>query len=187
MVLEIQPLDRGKHQRDTFNCDIDSLNRYIRKQASQDLKRKIATVFVLIDSPNPQVIAYYTLSAYTVEITELDNALAKSLPRYPLLPATLLGRLAVDINCRGQSFGELMLIDALKKSLAATTTVASVALIAEAIDETAANFYRKYGFQEFKSNPQKLYLPMRSIKELCQSFGISLLFFPFIWLFPLTF
>ena len=166
MVLVIEPLDRSKHQRDTFNCGIDSLDRYIRKQASQDLKRKIATVFVLIDSPNPQVIAYYTLSAYTIEITELDNTLAKSLPRYPLLAATLLGRLAVDINYRGQHFGELILIDALKKSLAATTKVASLALIAEAIDETAANFYRKYGFQKFKSNPQKLYLPMRSIKEL---------------------
>jgi predicted GNAT family N-acyltransferase len=166
MVLVIEPLDRNKHQRDTFSCGIDSLDCYLRQQAAQDLKRKIATVFILIDSPNTEIIAYYTLSAYTVEITELDNVLAKKLPRYPLLPATLLGRLAVDINYRGQHFGELMLIDALKKSLAATTTVASLALIAEAIDETAANFYRKYSFQQFKSNPQKFYLPMGSIKEL---------------------
>lgn len=172
MVLVIELLDRTKHQRDTFNCGINSLDRYIHKQASQDLKRKIATVFVLTDSPDTKVIAYYTLSAYTVEITELDHALTKNLPRYPLLPATLLSRLAVDINYRGQHFGELMLIDALKKSLTATTTVASVALITEAIDETAASFYRKYGFQEFKSNREKLYLPMRTIKELCQAFSI---------------
>jgi len=172
MVLKIEPLAPNKHKRGNFCCGIDSLDNYIHKQASQDLTRKIATVFVLIDSPHTEVIAYYTLSAYKVEITELDNSLAKRLPRYPLFPATLLGRLAVDRHYRGQHLGELMLIDALKKALAATRTVASLAIISEAIDETAANFYRKYGFQEFKQNPRKLYLPMKSIRELCQNFNI---------------
>lgn len=166
MVLKIEPLDRSKHQRVSFCCGIDSLDNYLRKQASQDLKRKIATVFVLIDSPDSEVIAYYTLSAYTVEITELENSLARSLPRYPLLPATLLGRLAVDRNYRNRNLGELMLIDALNKALEATETIASLAVIAEAINDTAANFYRKYGFQEFRQNPHKLYLPMKSIAQL---------------------
>lgn len=166
MVLKIEPLDRSKHQRASFCCGIDSLDNYFRKQASQDLKRKIATVFVLVDSPDTEVIAYYSLSAYTVEIIELENSLAKSLPRYPLLPATLLGRLAVDRNYRDRHLGELMLMDAFFKALEATETVASLAVIAEAINDTAANFYRKYGFQEFKQNPNKLYLPMKSIVKL---------------------
>lgn len=87
------------------------------------------------------VLAYYTLSSYTVDITVLDEAFAKRLPRYPLLPATLLGRLGVDNSQKGKRLGELMLVDALKKSLDVAMQVASVAVIAEALDEEAASFY----------------------------------------------
>lgn len=172
MALKIEPLNSKQHDRSSFECGVESLDRYLRKTANQDLKKKIATVFVLVDSANDNIIAYYTLSSYTVEITELDNSLVKRLPRYPLLPATLLGRLAVDRNYRGQRLGELMLVDALRKSLVATEKVASIAVIAEAIDEKAVSFYRKYGFRSFTGNTMKLYMTMQSIKELCQSEGL---------------
>ncbi|WP_019503031.1 N-acetyltransferase [Pseudanabaena sp. PCC 6802] len=169
MVLKIEPLDSRRHNRSDFSCGKGSLDNYIRKQASQDLKRRSATVFVLIDDPDPDVLAYYTLSAYTINITVLDEAFAKHLPRYPQLPATLLGRLAVDRKQKGKRFGELMLVDALRKALHASTQVASLAAIAEAIDEDAVSFYIKYGFQQFQQNPMKLYLPMKSIAELFQT------------------
>ncbi len=172
MVLTIEPLDSGRHHRSHFCCGEDSLDNYIRKQASQDLKKKVAIVFVLVDFPNTDVIAYYTLSAYTIELANLNKSFAKQLPRYPLLPATLLGRLAVDRTYQGQHFGELMLIDALTKALLATAQIASLAVIAEALDSPAANFYQKYGFEKFKQNPMKLYLPMKSVQELCQSLNI---------------
>ena len=172
MVLKIEPLGGRKHIRSDFSCGKDSLDNYIRKQASQDLKRRVATVFVLVDDPDLNVLAYYTLSLYSVDITVLDEAFAKHLPRYPLLPATLLGRLAVDNRQKGKRFGELMLVDALRKSLDVSTQVASLAAIAEALDEEALNFYIKYGFQQFKQDPMKLYLPMKSIEELCQTLGI---------------
>ena len=166
MVLKIEPLDSRKHVRSDFSCGKDSLDNYIRKQASQDLKRRVATVFVLLDDPELNVLAYYTLSAYTVDVTVLDQAFAKHLPRYPLLPATLLGRLAVDSRQKGQRFGELLLVDALRRSLDVAAQVASLAVIAEALDEEALNFYIKYGFQQFKQDPTKLFLPIKSIEEL---------------------
>ena len=172
MALQIEPFNSKHHNRSAFKCEVESLDRYLRFTANQDLKKKIATVFVLVDSPNNNIIAYYTLSSYIVEITELDNSLVKRLPRYPLLPATLLGRLAVDRNYRGRRLGELMLVDALRKSLMATEKVASLAVIAEAIDEKAVLFYRKYGFRSFSGNTMKLYMTMQSIKELCQSQGL---------------
>ncbi|MEG4938772.1 GNAT family N-acetyltransferase [Microcoleus sp. F4-D5] len=172
MVLTIELLDSSRHHRELFCCGQDSLDNYIRKQASQDLKKKVAIVFVLVESPNTDVIAYYTLSAYTIELADLNEYFAKKLPRYPLLPATLLGRLAVDRTYQGQHLGELILIDALTKALLATAQVASLAVIAEALDEPAANFYQKYGFQKFKQNPMKLYLPMKSVEELCQNSNI---------------
>lgn len=166
MVFKIEPLDSSKHVRSDFCCGKDSLDNYIRKQASQDLKRRVATIFVLINDPDLNILAYYTLSSYTVEITVMDETFAKHLPRYPLLPATLLGRLAVDNRQKGNRFGELMLVDALHKSLDVSKQVASLAVIAEALDEEAVTFYIKYGFQQFKQEPMKLYLPMKSIEEL---------------------
>jgi predicted GNAT family N-acyltransferase len=172
MVLRIDPLDSRRHVRSDFCCGKDSLDNYIHKQASQDLKRRVSTVFVLTDDPDINVLAYYTLSTYTIEIQELDQAFAKQLPRYPLLPATLLGRLAVDQKQKGKGFGELLLIDALKKSLYASVQVASLAVIAEALDEEASNFYIKYGFQQFRQAPLKLYLPMKSVEFLYQTLDI---------------
>jgi GNAT superfamily N-acetyltransferase len=166
MALTIELLDSKKHNRKLFFCGNDSLNNYIRKQASQDLKKKVATVFVLIDSPKVDIIAYYTLSAYTIDITNLDPAFAKGIPRYPLLPATLLGRLAVDSTYQGKGIGELVLIDALKRVLNVTSQVASLAVIVDAIDENALSFYQKYGFRQFQQYPLKLYLPINSIAEI---------------------
>lgn len=172
MALTIEAFDSRKHNRSSFSCGKESLDNYIRKQASQDLKKRVAMVFVLVDSPNTDVIAYYTLSSYTIAIAELSESFAKNLPRYPLLPATLLGRLAVDRTQQGKHIGELILVDALKKALEATSQVASLAVIAEALDEEAVNFYQKYGFQLFKQNPMKLYLPMQAVEALCQAFNI---------------
>lgn len=166
MVFKIQPLKTRQHIRSHFCCGKDSLDNYIQKQASQDLKRKIATVFVLIDDPDCNILAYYTLSNYTIDISVLDQSLAKHLPRYPQLPATLLGRLAVDQEHKGKRLGELMLINALRKSLDVSTQVASFAVIAEVIDEEALSFYVKYGFQPFNQEPMKVYLPMKSIEQL---------------------
>ena len=172
MVLTINLLDGQKHIRSNFCCGKESLDTYIRKQASQDLKKRVSTIFVLIDDPDMHILAYYTLSSYTIDIAALEESFAKRLPRYPALPATLLGRLAVDNDQKGKRFGELLLIDSLQKSLRAATQVASIAVIAEALDERALSFYTKYGFKQFNQEPMKLYLPMKSVEELCQNFGI---------------
>jgi predicted GNAT family N-acyltransferase len=166
MVLNIIPLDSRKHLRSNFCCGKESLDNYILKQASQDLKRRVSMVFVLIDEPEMDVLGYYTLSSYTVAITVLDEAFAKKLPRYPVLPATLLGRLAVDNSQKGKRLGELLLVDALKKSLDAAMQVSSLAVVAEALDDQALSFYLKYGFQQFRQEPMKLYFPMKSVEEL---------------------
>ena len=165
MGLKIELLNPKIHDRSDFNCSKESLNRYLLKTASQDLKRKVATIFVLVEDSN-KVLAYHTLSAFTIEAAELDSSLAKKLPRYPRLPATILGRLAVDVNYRGRGFGKLMLIDALLKAFENTRTIASIAVVVDALDDSASSFYRKYGFVAFKSQPSRLYLPMQTIAKL---------------------
>lgn len=175
MVLKIELLSKSKHIRNSFSCGETRLDDYIRKQASQNSKKNISQVYVLIDaidSSKSDVLAYYTLSAYTISIDSLDLDFAKNLPRYPQLPATLLGRLAVDKRQQGKKYGELMLLDALKRALDVSRQIGSLAVVVETLpkseiyNKSAINFYQKYGFKAFPENPRHLYLPMTSIKEL---------------------
>lgn len=161
MALKVASFESRRHIRSGFCCGKDSLENYIQKQASQDLKRRVSTVFVLINEPEVDILAYYTLCSYTIETKDLDEAWAKRLPR-----------LAVDNGQKGNGFGKLLLIDALKRSLDTSVQVASLAVIAQALDENALRFYLKYGFQQFRQAPLKLYLPMNSVKDLFQTLDL---------------
>ena len=120
----------------------------------------------MVDEPDVKILAYYTLSSYSIEIENLADDFAKKLPRYPLLPAILLVRLAVDSNHQGQGLGEIMLLDALKLSLDSSRHIGSVAVVVEALDQDALAFYKKYNFQQFKQKPMALYLPIKTIEKL---------------------
>ena len=111
-------------------------------------------------------MGYYTLSWFSLELTEIEPIVAKKLPRYPLLPATMLGRLAVDKRYKGKGFGQLMLIDGLKKSYKASQQIASVALLVEAINEQAVRLYQKFGFIRFQSSSDRLYLSIKTIEKI---------------------
>jgi GNAT superfamily N-acetyltransferase len=166
MSLDISLLDSKKHNRDTFSCGEESLDDYIKRRASQELKKLISTTFVLTDSPDNIVLGYYTISAYSVDAAVLDDALAKSLPRYPLLPATLLGRLAVDLSQKGKGYGGRLLVDSMKMALDTSKRIASMALVVDAMNDDALKFYLKYEFRPFKNEPMKLYYSMSDIGKL---------------------
>ncbi len=164
-IPAIQPLG-PHHDRAAFSSGVGPLDRYLHQQASQDLARHAAAVFVLTEPPSSTVLGYYTLSATSILLAELPQAMAKRLPKYPQVPATLLGRLAVEQNARGQGYGELLLMDALQRSLSASRTVASVAVVVDAKDEAALRFYERYEFTRLPDSPRRLFLPMRVIAAL---------------------
>jgi hypothetical protein len=111
------------------------------------------------------ILGYYTLSAYGILLGELPEPIARRLPRYPLLPATLLGRLAIGSTCRGQNLGRFLLMDALHKSWRNTSKVASVGVVVEALDETARSFYLHHEFVPLQDHPNKLFLAMVTIER----------------------
>jgi predicted GNAT family N-acyltransferase len=152
------------HDRTAFTCGVVELDEYFRRQVAQDAKRKVAAPFVMLD-PKRGIVGYYTLSAYGIRSTELPPAVAKKLPRYPLIPATLLGRLAVSRECQGQKLGRLLLMDALHRSWKNTTEVASVGVVAEAVDEAARSFYLHHEFIPLTEHPRKLFIAMRTIQK----------------------
>lgn len=162
----IQPLG-NHHNRSGFSCGKEALDRYLKQQASQDARRRVAAPFVLVsNSDRKSILGYYTLSASSMNLRDLPPETAKKLPSYPLVPVTLLGRLAVNKPCQGQGAGEFLLVDALKKSYAQSSIIGAVAVVVDAIDEQAAKFYLHFGFQPFVDNQNRLFLPMKTISIL---------------------
>jgi GNAT superfamily N-acetyltransferase len=160
----IEVLDVTRHARDTFSCGVESLDRYFRSRARQDRDKCAAAVFVMADGPT--VIGYYTLSAFAIHTGDLPDELRRKLPRYPTLPATLIGRLAVDKRYHKKGFGEELLPDALRRSLDNTSHIGSIAVVVEAENENAIRFYMAYGFLQFPDRPTKLFLSMQTIRDL---------------------
>lgn len=160
----IEPLG-PKHARAAFCCGVEALDVYLHKQAGQDLKKRAAVPFVI--TPDGETIAgYYTLSQYAVQLDAIPEEVAKKLPKYPIVPATLLGRLAVSTAFRGQGLGTLLLMDALNRALQHSRELASAGVVVDAKDAAALAFYKKYGFLELPRVERRLFLPMGTVEQL---------------------
>lgn len=152
----IEPLART-HDRSEFTSGVDPLDRYFREQVTQDIKRRVANCFVALDPANV-VAGYYTFSAASLPIVELTAEETKRLPRYPLLPAGLIGRLAVDQRYRRLGLGSAFILDAIERAACAEPAIFT--LLVDAKDEAAGNFYRHLGFRPLASRPMSLFLPI---------------------------
>jgi len=164
MAFRFEPLTK-QHDRAGFHCASAPLNYYLQQIARKDAERHVAAAFVLVDDAAPRrIVGYYTLSAFAVELADLPESMQKKLPRYPRLPATLLGRLARDERFPGT--GSLLLTDALVRAYQKSAEIASLTVVADAKDEAALKFYRKFGFARLGSDPKRVFLPMGTIEEL---------------------
>jgi GNAT superfamily N-acetyltransferase len=159
------PLEKS-HDRKSFDCGNEDLNRYLREQARQDAEKRVAAPFIFTQPNSSSVLGFYTLSASIISVNELPPELMKRLPRYGQLPVTLLGRLAVDRSVGGQGIGEFLLVDALRRSLGAAQQIAAMAVVVDAKNERAESFYRHFDFQPFQQTPLRLFLPMGQIAKL---------------------
>ena len=161
----IVPLD-DSHDRRSFHCGVEPLDRYFHVQAGQDQRKHVAVCFVLPDPARSRTAGYYTLSAFSVVGDALPDALQKKLPKYGQIPCTLLGRLAVDRDYRGLGVGTHLLIDALQRALLHSVEVASWAVVVDAKDDAAQQFYSRYGFIPLAKAPRRLFLPMATVAAL---------------------
>ncbi len=153
------------HKRENFNCGKPLLDNYLHKQAKQDVKRKLSSCFVLADD-SKQVKGYYTLSSASIQRKLLPEVLIKKLPpSYQDLPATLLGRLAIDLSVKGKGLGELLLMDALNRCYDSSLRIGSMAVIVDPLDEDAVNFYKNYGFILLPDSG-KMFIAMETLSGL---------------------
>jgi GNAT superfamily N-acetyltransferase len=160
----IEPLG-PHHDRASFSCGEPALDTYLQRQASQDVRRRVARVFVAAGTPPERIAGYYSLSAAEFSKAELPAAAAKRLPHYPV-PAAVLGRLAVDQSFQGRGLGEALLMDAIRRTLRASEAMAVHAIVVDAKHERAKAFYERYGFVSFSTTPRRLFLPLETVAKL---------------------
>ncbi len=155
--IVIEPLGKH-HDRARFSCGQPELDEWFRLRASQDEKRNVARVFVAVEA-ELGVVGFYSLSSLSLSLADLPEEMARKLPRYDAIPAALIGRLARDERVRGQGLGEILLADAIQRVLRAGLSIAVYAIVVDAKDERAADFYRAFGFRPFPLRPERLFLP----------------------------
>jgi GNAT superfamily N-acetyltransferase len=166
-VPAIVLLDPRVHDRKSFDCGVEPLDQYIRERAAADVRKKAAVCYVVTpDDDSSAILGYYTLSSLSVRLSGLPDAQRRRLPKYPNVPATLIGRLAVGLDYRGQGLGEFLLLDALRRALHTSDVIGSALVVVDAKDEQAAGFYLQYGFECFATDPMRLFLPMGVVAKL---------------------
>jgi GNAT superfamily N-acetyltransferase len=160
--FRLEPLGK-QHDRTEFTCGVDSLDLYLKTQATQDMRRKANAVFVLVPLDSPGKIAgYFTLCAYGLAPGTIPEIARKHLPRYPVVSATLIGRLAISVDVQGKGLGSLLLTEALQKAYENCAVVGSSMIVVDAIDDRAAVFYQAHGFIRL-SESMRLILPIQTI------------------------
>jgi ribosomal protein S18 acetylase RimI-like enzyme len=156
-----------QHARAAFSCGVPELDGYLRALAFQHIRKRISATTVLLADDAQRIAGYHTLSSARLSLGELPPVLAKRYPRYAEgIPATLLGRLAVDSAYPGKRWGEALLLNALERSYLATNVVASAFVLVRAIDPEASRFYDRYGFIELPASPGRLFLTMKTVEAL---------------------
>jgi ribosomal protein S18 acetylase RimI-like enzyme len=163
MIFQIVSLDTS-HERNTFDCGVPELNDFLKTKARQNQDKGMNRTFVAIcqeDLPK-KILGFYCISSGQVNLEMLPETLRKRLPRHPV-PIARIGRLAVDLAARGQRLGELLLVDALKRIENLSSQIGIFAVVVDAKNKNAVNFYLKYGFTHFKNENKVLFLPIKSI------------------------
>ena len=153
----------GQHDRKSFRCGEDALDRYLQTQATQDIRRNIANCFVAVEIATGQVAAYYTLSAASIPLMDVPPEHIKHLPRYPTLPAVRIGRLAVDERFHGRGLGTAILVDAGHRTM--RSDAAAFAILVDAKNDHAVAFYQRQGFRALVSRPRALFLPIATMQQ----------------------
>ena len=162
-LFRVEPLGDA-HERASFDCGEEALDRYFRTQVTQDIRRHVANCFVAVEAASDQVAAWYTLSAASIPITDLPPDESKRLPRYPAIPALRIGRLAVGRRLQGRGLGSAMLADAIARTI--QFDIAAFMLVVDAQNAAAVAFYQRHEFRLITGSPRTLFLPLATARKV---------------------
>ena len=164
-IYRIEALDSTKHRRAEFECESAELTEFLRTRARKEMQARSSACFVLVeDTDRGRIVGYYTLSQTSVDAGQFPEPVAKRLPRYPRLGATLIGRLARDAAWKGKQVGTMLLVDALRRSVRHSSEIGAVAVVTDPKDDNARAFYASHGFRPL--DEWRMFIPMTELISL---------------------
>ncbi|MEK7832003.1 MAG: GNAT family N-acetyltransferase [Acidobacteriota bacterium] len=161
--MRIAPLSAG-FDRSQFDCGEADLNEYLKNFAGQHSRKNQSRTFIAVEESSNRIWGYYTLSSASIAV----EVVPENLPRHPI-PVALLGRLAIDLEKRGQGLGSILLADAIQRVVTISEQIGVYAIVVDALHEQARNFYLHFGFRELLDNPLHLFLSLKAAKKHLQA------------------
>jgi GNAT superfamily N-acetyltransferase len=155
-----------RHDLDAFDCGVEPLNTYLKRFALGNRSAGAAQTYVAVSAE--RVVGYYSLSAASVEYADAPERLRKGLARHPV-PVMLLARLAIDRTWQGRGLGAALLLDALRRTLAAADIAGMRAIMVHAKDEAARRFYEHFDFDPSPADPMHLFLLLKQVARLLKT------------------
>lgn len=147
------------HQIHQFDCGVPALNHFLATYADLENRLRFMKCYVAADKDH-NVVGFYTLSSYAVNINALAESATQNLPRFPTVPTARLGHLAVDRQYQGKGLGGSLIADAIINTI--DSVMGAWAITAQAATPRAKLFYIKYGFYPFSKNVNTLFLPLNN-------------------------
>ena len=165
--LQIEPLDRNTHDRAVFSCGHERLDNFLRNPAAKQADHDFTKVQVATEPPSPNILGYYALSAHGIDIQSLPERDRKRMPRHPTVPAVYLSMIAVDSTVQGRGLGTLLMADALKRCVAVADQAGAHFVVLDAIDDKAADWYRRIGFHDLPApgQEQRMLMAMAKVRK----------------------
>lgn len=152
------------HHRKGFDCGKIALNQFLQRTARQHIQKGLSRTFVLVDNQQPSVIiGFFTLSLCEVRVECLPPRWAKKYPS--IVSGVKLARLAVSLDWQRQGIGGILLVEAMKRALVIAENAGVIGLFVDAKDDSAKDYYQRYGFEGTKEHPLLLFLPLSSLSN----------------------
>jgi GNAT superfamily N-acetyltransferase len=158
--LRIEKLQRI-HEVDAFTCGRPKLDRFLIRHALQAQQMNPSQTYVGLCGQT--LIGYYTIVAGEVCHADAPGRIIKGMPRYPI-PLLVLAGLAVHSDWQGRGIGAGLLLDALGRTLQVADMVGIRALAVHAKDDSAATFYRYFGFMPSPTDSRHLFILLKDIR-----------------------
>ena len=160
-----------KHDRAAFDCGEPALNEFLQRHARQSHDKGVAKTFLAVSkSDGKTILGFYSLCPASLEYSRAPEIIRKGVARHDL-PVFRLARLAVDRAFQSQGLGGQLLLSAGRRCLLAATEVGGVALLIDAKNERAANWYASYGAVPLADAPRSLLLPLATVQAALESAG----------------
>lgn len=148
------------HDLSGFSCGKPALDHWLRTHALSNQQKGFTAILVVHDGG--QVVGYYGLAPTAVIPFILPRSIRTGQPPDPV-PCLLLGQLATDINRAGQGIGTGLLAHALQRCVQAAGLIGGRALMVNAVDEGAAEFWKRRGFLPTRDDPLVLFQSIAAI------------------------